>query len=375
MTGGCSNDCTRANDVDSRNIFNARTSERLASSNITGNISSKHVNIGLLKGWSRATDGILTRPIPPLSTVSQMRKARSQIRPSRPDRKLVHEQPKEDINQISGHLSKHFQCSVTLSEPKLAHRNLPAMPKKSVAEIPSIWSASKSPKKEKSSDSLQAHKTVAKSLPVKPSVNTSTAKISRRTGTENHNDKSPKAQHGTTIRSNDYSALQRKTNRVEKNLHVFGSTRNQKMKVPNWVEGEKIKSTPLASQSKASASCVKTSKYEENQVKKLNDNVVVAQDLVQLKDFESESLVRDFALSDISEDSDDFDDTLGIICPLCENDLMYSPLYDEFEPSNLPEVAVLYCGHAFHSRCLEDIIPPEEKCRDPPCYFCLTNID
>ncbi|KAK1403628.1 hypothetical protein POM88_003233 [Heracleum sosnowskyi] len=66
------------------------------------------------------------------------------------------------------------------------------------------------------------------------------------------------------------------------------------------------------------------------------------------------------------------------ICPICENDLSYisagdySYYEDDNEPPKLPEVAVLPCGHAFHSECLMQFIE-EEQSREPPCFFCTSN--
>lgn len=74
----------------------------------------------------------------------------------------------------------------------------------------------------------------------------------------------------------------------------------------------------------------------------------------------------------------------GITCPLCENDLSDMPdeyadeyanqYYGDDEPSVLPSVAILSCGHSFHAICL-DGITPEEISSDPPCFFCLSCID
>ncbi|XP_055822952.1 uncharacterized protein LOC129891574 isoform X2 [Solanum dulcamara] len=47
---------------------------------------------------------------------------------------------------------------------------------------------------------------------------------------------------------------------------------------------------------------------------------------------------------------------------------------DDVEPSVLPSVAILSCGHSFHAVCL-DGITPEENSSDPPCFFCLSCID
>lgn len=66
-------------------------------------------------------------------------------------------------------------------------------------------------------------------------------------------------------------------------------------------------------------------------------------------------------------------------CPLCDKDLLYAPTEDDYgyldelidEPPNLPVVAVLSCGHVFHSECLELNIP-EELSADPPCFLCLS---
>ncbi|XP_057510510.1 uncharacterized protein LOC130792896 [Actinidia eriantha] len=70
---------------------------------------------------------------------------------------------------------------------------------------------------------------------------------------------------------------------------------------------------------------------------------------------------------------------IGQNCHLCLEDLSYSPMDDEFEhhnlidePSNLPEVSILPCGHAFHSLCLQ-LITAEEQSRDPPCHICFSD--
>ncbi|XP_071909567.1 uncharacterized protein [Coffea arabica] len=78
---------------------------------------------------------------------------------------------------------------------------------------------------------------------------------------------------------------------------------------------------------------------------------------------------------------DFFDETsasVDQICPLCENDLSSTVLevedeYEVFgvEQVTLPCVAILACGHAFHSECLESITPPDQR-TDPPCIFCLS---
>lgn len=66
------------------------------------------------------------------------------------------------------------------------------------------------------------------------------------------------------------------------------------------------------------------------------------------------------------------------ICPICEKDLSYILAGDYFsykdnnEPPKLPEVAVLPCGHAFHSECLMQFTE-EEQSREPPCFFCISN--
>uniref|UniRef100_A0A5B7BCX8 RING-type domain-containing protein n=1 Tax=Davidia involucrata TaxID=16924 RepID=A0A5B7BCX8_DAVIN len=72
---------------------------------------------------------------------------------------------------------------------------------------------------------------------------------------------------------------------------------------------------------------------------------------------------------------DELCEPVGQNCHLCEEDLSYvltddeSEYYDVFDPPNLPDVAVLPCGHAFHVKCLQLIIP-EEQSSDHPCYLC-----
>lgn len=77
---------------------------------------------------------------------------------------------------------------------------------------------------------------------------------------------------------------------------------------------------------------------------------------------------------------DEESESAGQNCPLCDKDLSYAPTeeddygyLDELidEPPNLPVVAVLSCGHVFHSECLELNIP-EELSTDPPCFLCLS---
>ncbi|KAJ6296109.1 hypothetical protein OIU78_024030 [Salix suchowensis] len=68
---------------------------------------------------------------------------------------------------------------------------------------------------------------------------------------------------------------------------------------------------------------------------------------------------------------------LGHSCFLCKNDLAHSPLLteeeseseSELESDKLPDVAVLPCGHAFHTLCLEQAIP-EYELKDPSCFIC-----
>ncbi|KAH0742628.1 hypothetical protein KY290_030621 [Solanum tuberosum] len=81
------------------------------------------------------------------------------------------------------------------------------------------------------------------------------------------------------------------------------------------------------------------------------------------------------------EGSDEYFHSSGVTCPICENDLPdmpdeYADAYayeynDDAEPSVLPSVAILSCGHSFHAICLEGITP-EENSSDPPCFFCLS---
>ncbi|CAK7338140.1 unnamed protein product [Dovyalis caffra] len=64
---------------------------------------------------------------------------------------------------------------------------------------------------------------------------------------------------------------------------------------------------------------------------------------------------------------------LGLGCFLCENDLAHWPLpTDEgLESDKLPDVAVLPCGHAFHTLCFEQAMP-EELLKDPACFICAS---
>ncbi|KAJ6355320.1 hypothetical protein OIU77_005830 [Salix suchowensis] len=68
---------------------------------------------------------------------------------------------------------------------------------------------------------------------------------------------------------------------------------------------------------------------------------------------------------------------LGHSCFLCKNDLAHSPLLteeeseSELESDKLPDVAVLPCGHAFHTLCLEQVIP-EYELKDPSCFICTS---
>nr|XP_019070332.1 uncharacterized protein LOC104648142 [Solanum lycopersicum] len=79
------------------------------------------------------------------------------------------------------------------------------------------------------------------------------------------------------------------------------------------------------------------------------------------------------------EGSDENFHSPRVTCPICEKDLCDMPdeyaYADEYndgvEPSVLPSVAILSCGHAFHAVCL-DGITPEENSSDPPCFFCFS---
>uniref|UniRef100_A0A6N2M4Y6 RING-type domain-containing protein n=1 Tax=Salix viminalis TaxID=40686 RepID=A0A6N2M4Y6_SALVM len=70
---------------------------------------------------------------------------------------------------------------------------------------------------------------------------------------------------------------------------------------------------------------------------------------------------------------------LGHSCFLCKNDLAHSPLLteeeseseSELESDKLPDVAVLPCGHAFHTLCLEQVIS-EYELKDPSCLICTS---
>lgn len=70
---------------------------------------------------------------------------------------------------------------------------------------------------------------------------------------------------------------------------------------------------------------------------------------------------------------------LGHSCFLCKNDLAHSPLLteeeseseSELESDKLPDVAVLPCGHAFHTLCLEQVIS-EYELKDPSCFICTS---
>ncbi|KAI8565743.1 hypothetical protein RHMOL_Rhmol03G0285000 [Rhododendron molle] len=77
---------------------------------------------------------------------------------------------------------------------------------------------------------------------------------------------------------------------------------------------------------------------------------------------------------------DEESEPAGQSCPFCDKDLLYAPTDDDEyeytdilidEPPKLPAVAVLSCGHFFHSQCLELNIP-EELSTDPPCFLCLS---
>lgn len=77
---------------------------------------------------------------------------------------------------------------------------------------------------------------------------------------------------------------------------------------------------------------------------------------------------------------DEESEPAGQSCPFCDKDLSYAPTDDDEyeytdilidEPPKLPGVAVLSCGHFFHSQCLELNIP-EELSTDPPCFLCLS---
>ncbi|KAK7828539.1 uncharacterized protein LOC112024165 [Quercus suber] len=78
------------------------------------------------------------------------------------------------------------------------------------------------------------------------------------------------------------------------------------------------------------------------------------------------------------DDDDDDDDSItepfGQNCPVCDDDLAYSPTdEEELCSSVLPEVAVLSCGHSFHCHCLL-LVSSEEQSTDPPCFICVNGL-
>ncbi|KAL0013471.1 hypothetical protein SO802_000540 [Lithocarpus litseifolius] len=74
------------------------------------------------------------------------------------------------------------------------------------------------------------------------------------------------------------------------------------------------------------------------------------------------------------DDDDSITEPFGQNCPLCDDDLAYSPTDDEeLYSSVLPEVAVLSCGHSFHCQCLL-LVSSEEQSTDPPCFICVNDL-
>lgn len=64
---------------------------------------------------------------------------------------------------------------------------------------------------------------------------------------------------------------------------------------------------------------------------------------------------------------------IGVCCCLCEEDLGAAPYEGEsecyYDFSAIPVVAILPCGHAFHSHCLW-LGELEGQGEEPPCIFC-----
>ncbi|KAL4654447.1 hypothetical protein ACB092_01G379100 [Castanea dentata] len=74
------------------------------------------------------------------------------------------------------------------------------------------------------------------------------------------------------------------------------------------------------------------------------------------------------------DDDDSITEPFGQNCPLCDDDLAYSPTdEEELYSSVLPEVAVLSCGHSFHYHCLL-LVSSEEQSTDPPCFICVNGL-
>ncbi|KAL8232304.1 hypothetical protein R6Q57_002082 [Mikania cordata] len=59
----------------------------------------------------------------------------------------------------------------------------------------------------------------------------------------------------------------------------------------------------------------------------------------------------------------------GYKCSLCKKDVALTSEGPVFQPTVLPPVAILPCGHAFHDQCLQKITP-EDQAKGPPCIPC-----
>ncbi|KAJ0076091.1 hypothetical protein Patl1_34814 [Pistacia atlantica] len=80
---------------------------------------------------------------------------------------------------------------------------------------------------------------------------------------------------------------------------------------------------------------------------------------------------KDFPTDHMKQDFDKPPQRSGRECFFCKRDLSFTPEADGpiSQPSIPPSVAVLPCGHYFHTRYLE-IVNPHEKSIDPLCILC-----